>query len=110
MSDNKTYYYMRLHENFYEREDMKVLQSMRDGYLYTDILMKLSLKSLKYEGRLMFKENIPYDAEIISTITGHRIETVENAIKIFEKFKWIEILGNGAIYILDIQDHVEYFL
>ena len=65
MSDNKTYYYMRLHENFYEREDMKVLQSMRDGYLYTDILMKLSLKSLKYEGRLMFKENIPYDAEII---------------------------------------------
>ena len=57
MSDNKTYYYMRLHENFYEREDMKVLQSMRDGYLYTDILMKLSLKSLKYEGRLMFKEN-----------------------------------------------------
>ena len=106
MSDNKTYYYMRLHENFYEREDMKVLQSMRDGYLYTDILMKLSLKSLKYEGRLMFKENIPYDAEIISTITGHRIETVENAIKIFEKFKWIEILGNGAIYILDIQDHV----
>ncbi|MCQ2017637.1 hypothetical protein [Clostridium butyricum] len=55
MSDNKTYYYMRLHENFYEREDMKVLQSMRDGYLYTDILMKLSLKSLKKIFHMMQK-------------------------------------------------------
>ena len=101
-----SYYYLRVNEHFYDSEDMKVLQSMRDGYLYSDLLMKMSLISLKNEGRVMFKDDIPYDAEILSTVTGHKIEIVENAIKIFLKFKWIEILDNGAIYMLDIQNHV----
>ena len=46
MADNKKYYYLKIRENFYESEDMKILQSMDNGYLYSDILMKLYLKEI----------------------------------------------------------------
>ncbi|MCW6079286.1 phage replisome organizer N-terminal domain-containing protein [Clostridium sporogenes] len=106
MSDNKKYYYLRIKENFYDTEDIKILQSMDNGYLYSDILMKLYLKSLKNEGRLMFKEHIPYNPKMVATVTGHNIAIVEKAIKVFIELGLIEILDNGAIYMLDIQNFI----
>ena len=53
MSDNKKYYYLKLKENFFESDSMILLESMKDGYLYSNILMKLYLRSLKDNGRLM---------------------------------------------------------
>ena len=32
------YYYLKLKENFFESEDMKILQAMKEGYLFSDIL------------------------------------------------------------------------
>ena len=43
MADNKKYYYLKLKENFYDSEQLIILQNMQDGYLYSDILMKLYL-------------------------------------------------------------------
>ncbi|ACQ53055.1 hypothetical protein AGE29_06830 [Clostridium botulinum] len=106
MSDNKKYYYLRIKENFYDTEDIKILQSMDNGYLYSDVLMKLYLKSLKNEGRLMFKEHIPYNPKMVATVTGHNIAIVEKAIKVFIELGLIEILDNGAIYMLDIQNFI----
>lgn len=106
MSDNKKYYYIRIKDNFYDTDDIKLLQSMDNGYLYSDILMKLYLKSLKNNGRLMFKDHIPYNAKMISTITGHNIAIVEKALMIFQDIGLIEILDNGAIYMLDIQNFI----
>lgn len=51
MSDNKKYYYMRLKENFFDSDAMVIMESMPDGYLYSNILLKLYLKSLKGDGR-----------------------------------------------------------
>lgn len=103
MADNKKYYYLKIKENFYETEDMKILQAMDNGYLYSDILMKLYLKSLKTDGKLMFKENIPYSPKMIATITNHNVDTVDKALCIFRELGLIEVLDNGAIYMLDIQ-------
>ena len=50
---------MKLKENFFDSEEMIILQNMPDGYLYSDILMKLYLRSLKNEGKLMFRDLIP---------------------------------------------------
>ena len=103
MADNKKYYYLKIKENFYETEDMKILQAMDNGYLYSDILMKLYLKSLKTDGKLMFKENIPYSPKMIATITNHNVDTVDKALCMFRELGLIEVLDNGAIYMLDIQ-------
>lgn len=39
--------------------------------------------SLKNNGKLIFRDNIPYTTEMIATITRHQVGTVERAIKIF---------------------------
>ena len=106
MSDNKRYYYMRLKENFFDSDEMKILESMPDGYLYSNILLKLYLRSLKYNGRLMFNDLIPYTPPILATVTGHPVGVVEKALEIFGKLGLIEVMESGAIYMLNIQNFI----
>lgn len=106
MADNKKYYYLKLKEGFFDSDDMKLLQGMKDGYVYSDILLKLYLQSLRQEGRLMYRGIIPYTPDMIATLTRHEVGTVERAMKIFEQMGFIEILDNGAIYMLDIQNFI----
>ncbi|WP_405379195.1 phage replisome organizer N-terminal domain-containing protein [Phascolarctobacterium sp.] len=106
MSDNQKYYYMRLKESFFDDDAVKILEAMPDGYLYSNILLKLYLKSLKFNGRLMYNERIPYNAGVLATLTNHSVGVVEKALKTFEDLGLIEVLDNGAIYMLDIQNYI----
>lgn len=104
--ENKKYYYLKLKEDFFDSEDMKILESMENGYLYSNILLKMYLKSLKNNGELIFKEFIPYNPKMLATITGHNIDVVEKALNIFRKMNFIEVLDNGTIYMLDVQQFI----
>ena len=106
MADNKKYYYMRLNENYFDSETQVLLESMPDGYLYSNILLKLYLKSLKNDGRLMFNDKIPYSPQMIATITRHQVGTVEKALDIFKQLNIIDLIDTGAIYMLDIQNFI----
>ena len=79
---------------------------MKDGYLYGNILLKLYLRSLKNNGCLMLNERIPYNAEMLATITGHQVGTIKQALTVFKDLGLIEVLDNGAIYMLDIQNFI----
>lgn len=106
MSDNKKYYYLRLKENFFDSDELKILESMKDGYLYSNILLKLYLRSLKNDGKLVVNDRIPYNAEMLASVTGHQIGTVKQALSIFKDLGLIDVLENGAIYMLDIQNFI----
>lgn len=106
MSDNKKYYYLRLKENFFDTDEIIVLESMPDGHMYSNILLKLYLRSLKHEGKLMFNERIPFNATMLANVTRHQVGTIEKAINIFQSLGLIEVLDNGAIYMLDIQNFI----
>lgn len=106
MSDNKKYYYLKLRDNFFENDDVAILESMPDGILYSNILLKLYLRSLKNNGKLMFNDRIPYNAQMLSTITRQPVAVVEKAVGIFKEMGLIEVLDNGAIYMLDIQNFI----
>lgn len=106
MADSKKYYYMRLNENYFDSDEQILLESMPDGYLYSNILLKLYLKSLKRDGLLMFNDRIPYNAQMIASITRHHVGTVEKALDIFQQLGIVEIMDSGAIYMLDVQNFV----
>ena len=106
MADNKEYYYLKFKDNFYDREEMIILENMENGYLYSNILLKMYLRSLKNEGKLMFNERIPYNVPMLSKIIRHNPDVVEKAIAIFKELGLIDILDNGAIYMLDIQNFI----
>lgn len=106
MSDNKKYYYLRLKDNFFDSDELKILESMKDGYLYSNILLKLYLRSLKNDGKLVVNERIPYNAEMLASVTGHQVGTIKQALSMFKELGLIEVLENGAIYMLDIQNFI----
>ena len=106
MADNKKYYYLKLKEDFFESDEAVILESMPDGYIYSNILLKLYLRSLKNDGFLMFNNLIPYNSQMLATITRHQVGTVEKAVKIFKDLQLIEILDNGAIYMTNIKNFV----
>ena len=106
MADNKKYYYMRLKENFFDDDSILLLESMQDGFIYSNILLKLYLKSLKSDGKLMFNDRIPYNPQMLATITRHQVGTVERALRLFAEMGLIEILDSGAIYMMDIQNFI----
>ena len=106
MSDNKKYYYLRIKENFYDSDEMIILESMPDGFLYSNILIKLYLRSLKNNGKLMFNDRIPFNSEMLSKITRHPVAVVEKSVSIFKEMNLIDVLDNGAIFMLDIESFI----
>ncbi|WP_253294332.1 phage replisome organizer N-terminal domain-containing protein [Enterococcus avium] len=106
MADNKKYYYLKLKDNFFDSDEMIVLESMPDGYIYSNILLKLYLRSLKTDGRLMFNERIPFNSTMLSQVTRHSVGNVEKAIRVFSDLGVIEVMDNGAIYMTDIQNFI----
>lgn len=106
MADKTKYYYLKIKENFFDTEDMKLLESMDNGYLYSNILMKMYLLSLKNNGKLMYKDKIPYNSKMLSTILNHNVDILDRAIDIFKELNLIEVLDSGAIFMLDIQNYI----
>lgn len=103
MADNRKYYYLKLKENFFDSDNMVLLENMQDGILYSNILMKMYLKSLKNNGMLILNDAIPYNTQMIATVTRHQVGTVEKALKVFEQLGLIDILDGGTIYMSDIE-------
>ena len=103
MADNRKYYYLKLKENFFDSDSIVLLEDMKDGILYSNILLKLYLKSLKNGGKLQLDEHIPYTAQMIATLTRHQIGTVERALEIFRQLGLVEQLDSGLLYMTDIE-------
>lgn len=103
MADNRKYYYLKLKENFFDSDSIVLLEDMKDGILYSNILLKLYLKSLKNGGKLQLDEHIPYTSQMIATLTRHQIGTVERALEIFRQLGLVEQLDTGLLYMTDIE-------
>ena len=103
MADNRKYYYLKLKENFFDSDSIVLLEDMKDGILYSNILLKLYLKSLKNGGKLQLDEHIPYTAQMIATLTRQQVGTVERALGIFQQLGLVEQLHGGLLYMTDIE-------
>ena len=44
MAENRKYYFLKLKEDFFEQDTIVLLESLKDGILYSNILMKMYLK------------------------------------------------------------------
>ena len=103
MSDNRRYYYLKLKESFFDEDAIVLLESMQDGILYSNILLKLYLKSLKNGGKLQLDEHIPYNEQMIATLTRQQVGTVERALQIFRTLGLVEPLSGGVLYMSNIE-------
>lgn len=106
MSDNRRYYYLKLKDHFFDNESMVLLESMQDGTLYINLLLKLYCLSLKNNGKLLFNDEIPYTPQMIATVTRQTLGVVEKAISIFTKLRLMEVIYGDVLYMSNIELHI----
>lgn len=104
--NNKKYYWLKLKEDFFERDEIKIIESQKNGKDYINFYLKLLLKSLKTEGTLRFKDTIPYNLEMLSTITNCNIDTVNTAINTFISLGLMEKWEDGTYFMMEVQNMV----
>ncbi len=98
MSINKKYYFLKLKEDFFREETIVLLEDMKDGFLYSNILLKMYLLSLKHEGQLILSQGIAYTPQMIATLTHHQVGTVERALQIFGQLRLVEERTDGIFF------------
>lgn len=106
MSDNKKYYYIKVKDNYFEKDAIKILESQDNGYIYSLIILKLALKSARHEGCLMMTDRIAYspdNVDILAKIINHDVSHVRDAIRAAKDLDLISIIGAEEIWMNDIQ-------
>lgn len=100
------YYWIKLNTNFFEQEEVKIIEMQQNGYKYITFYLKLILKSANTDGRLLFRDIIPYSPEMLSNITGTDIDTVRVALDLFENLGLLEKLSDGALFMVEVKNMV----
>jgi len=103
---SQKYYWLKLKEDFFERDEIKVIESVKNGKDYINFYLKLLLKSIKSEGMLRFRETIPFNIEMLSTITNTNIDTVRVALKLFLELNLMEKMDDGTFYMLETKNMI----
>lgn len=108
MSDKK-YYWIKLKEDFFEEDVISWIEEQEKGAYYSNFYLKLCLKAMNSEGRLIRKVGemlIPYDVKTLSKITGVDQDTVIVAMELLKRTGLIEILENGEIYLTQLKNMI----
>jgi len=103
MSDTKQYYWLKLKDNFFERDEIKIIESQPNGKDYIIFYMKLLLKSVKTEGKLFFRDVIPYTPEMLASITNTSVDTVKVAVDMFTTLGLMARMDDGALFMAETQ-------
>ncbi len=109
MSDNHKYYYIKLKDGYFDRDNIKAVEAQENGYLYSLIILKLYLKSAKYDGKLMMTDRIPFNpdnVEVLAKVINHNVSQVRDAIRIGVDMDLLCIVDSGDIWMTDIQDFI----
>lgn len=105
----KRFYWLKLKEDFFSDETIRYIEEQDNGYKYSNIYLKLLLKSIDGQGVLIRKVGsrlIPYDVAAIAKMTGHDQDTVRVAMKLLEELDMVERMESGALYMSQLREMV----
>ena len=95
MSDNRKYYYLKLKENYFDDDSIVLLESMQDGVLYSNILLKLYAKIMMIAGTSFLLETTQYVLAIgRSDITDVLTNTAGGLLGLIVYLMVARLIGN----------------
>jgi predicted phage replisome organizer len=98
----KKYYWLKLKKDFFKRHDIKIIENMPNGKDYVLFYLKMLVESIDHEGKLRFNDSIPYDENMLATITNTNKDIVLGAMKLFKQLEMVEILDDKTIYMNEV--------
>ena len=106
MPDSKRYYWLKLKRDFFKRHDIQIIEAMQNGKDYVLFYLKLLVESVDHDGSLRFSNTIPYNEQMLATITNTNIDTVRTAMKILQELQLVEVLDDQTIYMEETEKMV----
>lgn len=102
MAEAKKYYWLRLKKDFFSRHDIRIIESMPNGKEYVLFYLKLMAESVSHEGCLRFSDTIPYDENMLATITNTNVDIVRAAMGILQQLNLMEVMDDKTIFMTEI--------
>lgn len=102
MGTDKKYYWLKLKKDFFKRHDIQIIEAMPNGKDYILFYLKLLVESVDHEGALRFSDAIPYNEQMLATITNTDIDKVRSAMRVFTELKMIEVLDDETIFMAEV--------
>ena len=100
---DKKYYWLKLKRDFFKRHDIQIIENMPNGKDYILFYLKLLCESVDHDGRLRFNEDIPYNEQMLATITNTNVDIVRGAITVFVGLKMMEVMDDGTYFMNEVQ-------
>ena len=106
MPESKKFYWLKLKRDFFKRHDIKIIESMPNGKDYLLFYLKLLCESVDHDGTLRFSETIPYNENMLATITNTNIDIVRSAIEVFTSLELMDIMDDGTYYMNQVESMI----
>lgn len=106
---SKRYYWLKLKEDFFDDDTISYIEEQENGVYYVNFYLKLCLKSLKTDGkliRLVGERLIPYDVNSLAKLTGNPVDTVRVAMTVFENIGLVKVMDSGEIYLSQLEEMI----
>lgn len=98
----KKRYWLKLDKDFLKSSQIKVIKNMPNGKEYIIFYLSLLLESVETIGHLRFSDLVPYNEEMLASVTDTNVDIVRSAITIFTQLGLIEMLDDGTIYMTQV--------
>ncbi len=90
MAQNKRYFWLKLHEEFFDDESIKFIQSLPDGDKVVIIYLKLLLKSLKNNGLICLQGFYATPEEDLALMLREDVKMIRYAMGALKKAQLLE--------------------
>ncbi len=101
--EDKKYYWLKLHRDFFKRHDVKIIEAQENGKDYIIFYLKLLTEGIDHEGELRFSDEVPYDEKMLSIITDTNIDIVRSAVSAFVQMGLMDHWSNGTYFMSKIE-------
>ncbi len=104
---SKKFYWIKLKEGFFEDKYIKALRVQNNGYRIITIYLSMQLKALKTDGLIQYSQLLPSYTEELALLLNEPSEAIEEALKILEHMKLIEIWDDKTVMLVARQEIIE---
>ena len=91
----KRYYWLKLHEDFFQSKRMKMVRSIAGGDTYTIIYLKMMLLALRENGYICYEKVAKTPEEEVALSIDERPEDVKLGIKLLISIGAVEVIDNN---------------
>lgn len=100
--DKERYYWLKLDRGFFKRHDIAIIEDLPNGKDYVLFYLKLMLESVDHEGALRFSDTIPYNEQMLSSVTRTNVDIVRSSLRIFEELGLVEVFDDKTLFMKEV--------